>query len=288
VAVSDGRGWVQKKRLLGSGPASGMYSRMPPSQSPSRSRASGAVTASMKWRRPSLVRRSAAVAVVPLGCGAGDLGGDGCDGAVVCGAAACGVVVEETRLRGPWRADGLAEQAADVGGDAGRVGPARRPLEHDLAGGAVSQGCDGARIGPGQVVGDDDAVRGGPAGVEVRRRQAEHRGGRGAEDLAGAVRQQRYGLRGGAGGVEDQPEPPQRGRAAVRGVAEVRPAAAHGVEPVRRQASQHTAGQDIVPAAQVLAIQRGHGAGDAGAGEHAADFLACRGPRGVRWFGAAV
>jgi len=47
----------------------------------------------------------------------------------------------------------------------------------------VSQGCDGARIGLGQVVGDDEAVRGGRAGVEVRRGQAEDRGGRGAEDL---------------------------------------------------------------------------------------------------------
>ena len=46
--------WAQKKRLLVLGRrGSGMYSRMPPSQWPSRSRASGGVTASTKWRRSS-------------------------------------------------------------------------------------------------------------------------------------------------------------------------------------------------------------------------------------------
>ena len=40
-----------------------------------------------------------------------------------------------------------------------------------------------------------------------------------------------------------------------------------------------------MPAAQVLAIQRGHGARDAGAGEHAPHFLARRAPRGVLRFG---
>ena len=162
-AVAGAR--AQTKRLLGTGPASGMYSRMPPSQPPSRSRAPAAVTASTKRRRSSLgVRGSAAVAVVLYGRGVGDLGGDGLDRAVVCRALAGGAVVEAAQLRGPRRDDGLAEQAADVGGDAGRIGPARRPLEQDLAGGALAQGCDGGRVGAGQVVGDDEAVARGLPG----------------------------------------------------------------------------------------------------------------------------
>jgi hypothetical protein len=40
-----------------------------------------------------------------------------------------------------------------------------------------------------------------------------------------------------------------------------------------------------VPAAQVLLIQRADGPGEAGPGEHAADFLPRRGPRGVVGFG---
>ena len=84
------------------------------------------------------------------------------------------------------------EQAADVGGDAGRVGLARRPLEQDLAGGALAQGRDGARVGPGQAVADDKAVRGGVARVEIGRRQAEYRGGRRTEDPARVVGQQRH------------------------------------------------------------------------------------------------
>ena len=86
------------------------------------------------------VRGSAAVALVLLRRGVDDLGGDGLDRAVVCRALAGGAVVEAAQLRGPRRDDGLAEQAADVGGDAGRIGPARRPLEQDLAGGALAAG----------------------------------------------------------------------------------------------------------------------------------------------------
>ena len=89
------------------------------------------------------VRGSAAVALIAAWCGAVDFGGDGLDGAVVCRALAGNAVVEAAQLRGPRRDDGLAEQAADVGGDAGRIGPARRPLEQDLAGGAP-RGCDDA------------------------------------------------------------------------------------------------------------------------------------------------
>jgi hypothetical protein len=44
---------AHRKRLLGTGPASGMYSRMPPSQPPPRSRVPAALTASAKRRRPS-------------------------------------------------------------------------------------------------------------------------------------------------------------------------------------------------------------------------------------------
>jgi hypothetical protein len=40
-----------------------------------------------------------------------------------------------------------------------------------------------------------------------------------------------------------------------------------------------------VPAAQVLAAERGHRAGDIGPGEHVPHFLPRRGPRGVFWFG---
>jgi hypothetical protein len=43
--------------------------------------------------------------------------------------------------------------------------------------------------------------------------QAEHRGGRSAADPVGPVGQHRHGLQGGASGGEDQPQPPQRGRA---------------------------------------------------------------------------
>jgi hypothetical protein len=137
------------------------------------------------------VRGSAAVALVLQRCGVDDAGGDGLDRAVVCRALAGGAVVEEAYLRGPRRDDGLAEQAADVGGDSGRIGLVRRPFEQDLAGGALAQRCDGARVGLGQVVRDDQAVRGWLAGVEVRRWQAERRGGRSAEDPAGPVGQQR-------------------------------------------------------------------------------------------------
>ena len=42
---------AQKKRLLGTGPASGTYPRMPVSQLPSRLRACGPVIVSVKWRR---------------------------------------------------------------------------------------------------------------------------------------------------------------------------------------------------------------------------------------------
>jgi hypothetical protein len=40
-----------------------------------------------------------------------------------------GAVVEAAYLRGPRRDGHLAEQAADIGGDPGRIGPARCPLE---------------------------------------------------------------------------------------------------------------------------------------------------------------
>jgi hypothetical protein len=43
--------------------------------------------------------------------------------------------------------------------------------------GALAQGCDGARVGGGEVVGEDEAALGGLAAVEVRRGQAEYRGG---------------------------------------------------------------------------------------------------------------
>jgi hypothetical protein len=68
------------------------------------------------------VRRGAAVALIRLGHGAADLGGDSLGRAVICRALADGAVVEAARLRGPWRDDRLGEQAADVGGDAGRIG----------------------------------------------------------------------------------------------------------------------------------------------------------------------
>ena len=110
------------------------------------------------------VRGSVAVALVLLRPGVDDLGGNGLDRAVVCRALADSAVFEAAQLRGPRRDNGLAEQAADVGGDAGRIGPARRPLEQDLAGGALPQSCDGARVGLGQVVCDDEAVRRGIAG----------------------------------------------------------------------------------------------------------------------------
>jgi len=67
------------------------------------------------------------------------------------------------------------------------------------------QGAEDGGVGSGQVVADDEAVRGGRGRLEVRGRQAEHGGG-GAEDLARAVRQQ-HRLRGSPGGVEDQPQP---------------------------------------------------------------------------------
>jgi hypothetical protein len=114
---------------------------------------------------------------------------DGLGRAVVRGAVADAAVFEAAQLSGPRRDDQLAEQAGDVGGDARRGGPARRSLEQDLAGSTLAQRRDGVPVGAGQVIGDDEAVRGGLAGIEVRYGQAEHRGGRGADDLAGAVGQ---------------------------------------------------------------------------------------------------
>src|SRR5690242_17033027 len=61
---------------------------------------------------------SIAVALVLLRHGGDDLGG-GLDRAVACRALAGCAVVEAAQPRGPRRDDGLAEQAADVSGDAG-------------------------------------------------------------------------------------------------------------------------------------------------------------------------
>jgi hypothetical protein len=118
-----------------------------------------------------------------------------------------------------------AGQAADISGDAGRTSPAGCPLEQHLAGGTLAQGGDGVRGGAGQVVADHEGMRGGLAGIEVRHREAEHRCGRGAEDLARAAGQQGHRLRGGAGGVQDQPQALQHGRALPGGVADAGPAA---------------------------------------------------------------
>ena len=71
------------------------------------------------------IGRSIAVALALLRRGGDDLGGGGLDRAVVCRALAGCAVVEAAQPRGLRRDDGLAEQAADVSGDAGRVGPAR-------------------------------------------------------------------------------------------------------------------------------------------------------------------
>ena len=95
------------------------------------------------------VRGSVAVALVLQGVAWAMSAAMASIGAVVCRALAGGAVVEVADLRGPTRDDGLAEQADDVGGDAGRIGPARRPFEQDLAGGALAQRGDCARVGLG-------------------------------------------------------------------------------------------------------------------------------------------
>ena len=93
-------GRAQAKRLLGTGPAWGMYSRMPPSQQPSRSRVPAAVDCFGEASQPVVgVRGSVAVALVLQWYGVDDVGGDGFDRAVICRALADGAVVEEAYLR---------------------------------------------------------------------------------------------------------------------------------------------------------------------------------------------
>jgi hypothetical protein len=72
---------------------------------------------------------SFAAALVQLGRGAGELSGNGFDGAAVFWALADGSVVGLAHLGSPRRNDHLSQQAGDVCGDAGRGRPARRPLE---------------------------------------------------------------------------------------------------------------------------------------------------------------
>ncbi len=161
------------------------------------------------------VWRSTAVALLPIGRGAGDLGGDHPGAAVV---GRLQPTVPSSRARGllyPRRGDSLGQEAADVGCDVRRIGPARRPLEQHPARDALAAGLrrPPGRCRSGHTRQRADWRRAGR--VEVGRRQVQDRGGRGAEDPAGPVGQQRHGVRECAG-VEDEPQPRQRGRAAPR------------------------------------------------------------------------
>jgi hypothetical protein len=69
----------------------------------------------------------------------------------------------------------------------GGASPAGRPLEQHLAGGALAQGRHRTGVGAGQVVDDDQAVRGGLAGIEGPPPEAEHGGGRGGTTALAAA-----------------------------------------------------------------------------------------------------